>query len=58
MWESDLDFKHFSKDKVDKMAMVSHVTWVKHLAKLAEPFHANQIKTFEGVDDAWVWLKG
>ena len=39
------------------MALVSHATRVKHLAKLAEPFCAKEIKTFENDDDAWDWLK-
>ena len=56
-WGSDLDFGHTYKDKIDKLAMVSHATWVKHLAKLAEPFYAKEIKTFETDDDAWDWLK-
>jgi len=56
-WGSDLDFGHTYKDKIDKMAMVSHAKWVKHLAKLAEPFYAKEIKTFETDDDAWDWLK-
>jgi hypothetical protein len=56
-WGSDLDFGHTYKDKIDKMAMVSHARWVKHLAKLAEPFYAREIQTFESVDDAWGWLE-
>jgi len=39
------------------MAMVSHATSFKHLAKLAEPFYAKRIKTFETDDEAWDWLK-
>ena len=56
-WGSDLDFGHIYKDKIDKMAMVSHAKWAKHLAKLAEPFYAKEIKAFETDDDAWDWLK-
>ena len=56
-WGSDLDFGHTYKDKIDKMAMVSHAKWVKHLARLAEPFYAREIQTFESVDDAWGWLE-
>lgn len=55
-WGSDLDFGHTYKDKINKMAMVSHAKWVKHLAKLAEPFYAKEIKAFETSDDAWTWL--
>lgn len=55
-WGSDLDFGHTYKDKIDKMAMVSHAKWVKHLARLAEPFYAREIQTFESVDDA-DWLE-
>ena len=56
-WGSDLDFGHTYKDKIDKMAMVSLAKWVKHLAKLAEPFYAKEIRAFRSVDDAWDWLK-
>lgn len=56
-WASDIEFGHTYKDKIDKMAMVSHAKWVKHLAKLAEPFYAKEIRTFESDDDAWEWLQ-
>ena len=56
-WSSDIKFGQTYKDKIDKMAMVSHASWAKHLAKLAEPFYAKEIKYFENVDDAWDWLK-
>jgi hypothetical protein len=57
-WASDVDFGRTYKDKIDKMAMVSEARWAKHLAKLAEPFYAKEIKTFVAVADAWDWLKG
>lgn len=56
-WASDINFGHTYKNKIDKMAMVSEAKWVKHLAKLAEPFYAKEIKTFVADADAWDWLK-
>ena len=56
-WGSDLHFGHTYKDRIEKLAMVSRATWVKHLAKLAEPFYAKEIKTFESDDDVCNWLR-
>ena len=56
-WGADLHFGHTYKDKINKMAVVSGAKWVKHLAKLAEPFYAKEIKTFETDDAAWDWLR-
>ncbi len=57
-WSSDLDFGKTYKNSIDKMALVSGAKWVKHMAKLAEPFYAKDVKSFETVDDAWEWLTG
>ena len=56
-WGADLHFGHTYKDKINKMAVVSGAKWVNHLAKLAEPFYAKEIKTFETDDAAWDWLR-
>ena len=55
-WKSDLDFGQTYKNKIDKMALVGNAKWEKHLAKLAQPFYAKQIKYFESDNDAWDWL--
>jgi hypothetical protein len=56
-WKSDLDFGQTYKDKIDKMALVGNAKWEKHLAKLAQPFYAKEIKYFESDNDAWDWVK-
>jgi hypothetical protein len=55
-WSSDLDCGRTYKDRIDTMALVAETKWVKHLAKLAEPFYAKKVKSFGAVDDAWDWI--
>jgi len=55
-WKSDLDFGQTYKNKIEKMALVGDAKWGRHLAKLAQPFGAQESKYLENDDDAWDWL--
>ncbi len=55
-WSSDLDFGRTYKDRINKMALVAEARWVEHLAKLAEPFYAKKVKSFETDEEAWDWI--
>ena len=35
------------------MALVGHETWGKHMAKIGQPFSAQQVDWFEDEDRAW-----
>jgi hypothetical protein len=56
-WGKDLGFGKEFKDKIERMALVGHESWGKHLTKLAEPFYAQDAKWFENIDEAWTWVK-
>jgi hypothetical protein len=55
-WSSDLNFGKTYKDSIDKMALVADAKWAKHAAKLAEPYYAKDVKSFETDGDAWDWI--
>mgnify|MGYP001828673131 CR=1 FL=1 len=55
-WSSDFDFGRTCEDRIDKMALVAEAKWVRHLAKLAEPFSATKLKSFGTAAYAWDWI--
>jgi len=50
-WGSDLNFGKQFHDSVEKLAIVGNKKWMGHLAKLAQPFFAKEVKFFETDDD-------
>lgn len=55
-WSSDFNFGKAYKDGIGKMALVANAKWIKPLATVAEPFYANDVKSFETEDGAWDWI--
>jgi hypothetical protein len=56
-WRSDIGFGREFKDSIERMALVGDRSWLKYLARLAEPFYAQHIEWFEDEDDAWAWVQ-
>ena len=38
------------------MALVGDKTWEKYLARLAQPFYAEDTAFFQDIDQAWSWV--
>jgi hypothetical protein len=57
-WGADLSFGHTYHHKIERMALVGEQSWGKWLAKLADPFYAQDAKWFEDQTAAWQWLEG
>ena len=55
-WGADLRFGHKYHRSIERMALVGHHKWEKLLARLAEPFYAQQAQYFADVEQAWDWL--
>jgi hypothetical protein len=56
-WGADLHFGHEYHDKIEKMALVGDHSWVKFLAKIADPFYAKEAEWFAETADAWKWVE-
>lgn len=56
-WGADLRFGEQFHDSVERMAIVGHHTWERWLARLAEPFYAQQSRFFTTQDQAWEWIE-
>lgn len=56
-WGADLRFGREYHKSIDRMALVGHHQWEKWLAKVAEPFYAQQARYFPDVEQAWAWLE-
>ena len=58
-WGADLKFGREYHKKIAKMALVGDKKWEEWLAKLAEPFYAQEAHFFhtEDRDAAWAWLQ-
>lgn len=56
-WGADMRFGHEFHTSISKMAMVGGGHLVDVLAKLAQPFYAQEVKAFPDVDAAWEWLR-
>jgi hypothetical protein len=57
-WSSDLHFGKETRHNVSRMALVGHKNWERHLATVAQPFYAKEVRFFEIIDDAWAWIDG
>ena len=55
-WGDDLNFGKQLHNNVPRMALVGNKKWERHLANLAQPFYAQEVKFFENLDDAWAWI--
>jgi hypothetical protein len=55
-WGADLRFGKKYHRSIERMALVGHHQWEKWLARLAEPFYAQQARYFADVNQAWDWL--
>ncbi len=59
-WDDDMRFGHEYRKKIVRMAIVGDHGWEKLIAKMAEPFYAQDAKYFtsDDADAAWSWIKG
>jgi hypothetical protein len=59
-WDDDMRFGREYRDKIERMAIVGDGTFEKLLAKLADPFYADEARYFtpEQIDEAWAWARG
>ncbi len=57
-WGKDLGFGKQFHDKIERMAIVGHGSFGKHLTQLAQPFYAQEAEFFTDSDSAWTWVKG
>jgi len=55
-WGDDVNFGKQLHNNVTRMALVGNKNWERHLAKLAQPFYAQEVQFFENLDDAWAWI--
>jgi hypothetical protein len=58
-WDDDMHFGHEYRKKIVRMAIVGDHGWEKLIAKMAEPFYAQDAKYFpsDDADAAWAWIK-
>ncbi|MGI9643285.1 MAG: STAS/SEC14 domain-containing protein [Acidimicrobiia bacterium] len=56
-WGSDFGFGKEFKNSIERMALVGDQSWGKYMAKLAQPFYAQQVEWFDDEDKAWTWVK-
>ena len=58
-WGTDLKFGREYHQKIAKMTLVGDKKWEEWLAKLAEPFYAQETRFFHTKerDSAWAWLQ-
>ncbi|MGI9529666.1 MAG: STAS/SEC14 domain-containing protein [Acidimicrobiia bacterium] len=56
-WGSDFGFGKEFKNSIERMALVGHESWGKHMARIAQPFYAQEVQWFEDEDKAWTWVK-
>ncbi len=55
-WGADLRFGQKYHRSIERLALVGHHKWEKWLARLAEPFYAEQAQYFPDVEQGWDWL--
>jgi len=55
-WGSDLHFGHEFHDAIERMAIVGNHRWEKYLARMAQPFYAQEAQFFSTADEAWAWV--
>ncbi|NNU26968.1 STAS/SEC14 domain-containing protein [Isoptericola sediminis] len=55
-WGADLRFGEHFRHVIERMAVVGDHGWEKWLARLAEPFYAQDAQFFTDQDAAWDWL--
>jgi len=56
-WGADLHFGSEFHKAMECMAIVGDKKWEQWLAKLAQPFYAQEAKYFDSIDEAWAWLE-
>jgi hypothetical protein len=56
-WGADLRFGQHFRHVVERMAIVGDHAWERWLARLAEPFYAQDARFFTDADEAWAWLE-
>jgi hypothetical protein len=56
-WASDLNFGKDFKGNIERMALVGDQKWGKDMAKVAQPFYAQEIQWFTDLEAAWIWVK-
>jgi len=58
-WGADMKFGKKFRKKITKIAIVGDKKWQEWLAKVADPFYAEEAKYFSSEDGeaAWEWLQ-
>lgn len=57
-WGADLDFGRTYKHSTRRMAVVGDGAFMHLLARLAQPFYAQEVEYFTDLDAAWAWIEG
>ena len=56
-WGADLRFGQHFHQAIERLAIVGDHTWQRWLARLSEPFYAQESRFFVDQRSAWGWLE-